>query len=88
MFDSYVSQHNPGFLTCGWTRYQLHQIRLDLNIVLTHMENLSASDRYNVTVAHHNLLPNSCTRLESPNAWKVYINRTGSSNMYRSTVED
>ena len=42
----------------GWTRCQLHQTELDLNIVLTHRE-IGTSDQYTVTVAYQELIYNS-----------------------------
>ena len=36
----------------GWTRYQLHQTGLEMNIVLAHMKDLSTSEQYKVIMAH------------------------------------
>ena len=51
--------HDPGISITGWTRQQLHQTRLDWNIAWTHMEDLSTSDRYKVTVPYRELIQQS-----------------------------
>ena len=54
-----ISTSDLGISTNGWKRYQLHQTRSDMNIVLTHTENLSTSDRYKVTESYQELIDTS-----------------------------
>ena len=43
----------------GWKRWPEHQTRWDLNIVLTHAENLNTWGQYKVSVAHQKAVQNS-----------------------------
>ena len=45
--------------TSGWTHCEMHQTRLDSNVVSTHTEDLSTSDQYTVTVGHQEMIQNS-----------------------------
>ena len=68
-------KHDLGISTSGWTRYQLHQTRSDLNVALTQTENLNTSDGYMVTEAHQEFIQ-TFSLVTIPYVWKVYIYRT------------
>ena len=51
--------HDLGISASDWTRCQMHQTGLDLNIVLPHSANLSTSEQYKVTVTYQEVVQHS-----------------------------